>query len=302
MTLSVAAANLSKELTRVLANISKRNTRLKQKDVKGGNLVTERTDVTIAEIRSMPRTNYNEIKSALAQARRLDKAAGTWANKFQNAAKRAYNDDLVARLDNSFTMSQMTKDQLSEAYAVQRSRLRDRLRRVNKAVGNNHMTRRAEKLLDNDPKSMTLNQLRSIASKTANALNSKTLTVAGANDHIEKGVAIVGEVYRTWNDEQRTAFWEAAHREMEMFGLSSTDSIEVVKTAVTDQKYSYEFITTSDTGELKAIIGHSLADVQAKKKRLEIEDQIARNTFINAFEKRGLDPLPFFSKETDLPF
>lgn len=302
MALPVAAANLNKELTRVLGNISKRNTRLKQKDVKGGNLVTERTDVMIAEIRSMPRSNYNEIKSALAQARSLNKTAGTWANKFQKAAKRAYNDDLLAQLDNPITMSRMTKDQLYEAYTVQRSRLRGRLRSVINAAGNNFMTRRAEKLLDNVPKSMSLNQMRSVASKTAAALKSKTLTVAGANDHIEKGVAIVGEVYRTWTDEQRTAFWEAVHREKEMSGLSSTDSIEVVNTAVNDQKYSYEFITTSDAGELKAITARSLADLQAKKKRMEIEDQAARTIFEDAFKKHGLDPLPFFSKESDLPF
>ena len=95
MALTPAAAELSKELTRVLGNISKRNTRLKQKDVKGGDLVTERTDAKIEEIRSMPRSNYGEIKSALAQARRLDKSAGTRAHSFQKAAKRAYNDNLV---------------------------------------------------------------------------------------------------------------------------------------------------------------------------------------------------------------
>lgn len=302
MALTVKAAELSKELTRVLANVSKRNTRLKQKDVKGASLVTERTDAKIEEIRSMPRSNYGEIKSALAQARRLDKSAGTRDRSFQKAAKRAYNDDLVAQLSNPSVMSRMAKDQLTEAYAVQRSRLRGRLRSVNNAVGNNFMTRRAEKLLDNDPKGMTLNQMRSVASKTAIALNSQTLTVAGANDHIEKGVEIVGEEYRSWSDEQRTAFWEAVHREMEMFGLTSPDAIEVVKTATNDQKYKYEFISSSDSGELRAVIGHSLADVEAKKKRMEIEDEVARTTFEKAFEKRGMNPLPFFSKERDVPF
>lgn len=302
MALTPAAAELSKELTRVLGNISKRNTRLKQKDVKGANLVTERTDAKIEEIRSMPRSNYGEIKSALAQARRLDKSAGTRAQSFQKAAKRAYNDDLVAQLSNPSVMSGMTKDQLADAYAVQRRRLRGRLRNVTNSVGNNFMTRRAEKLLDNDPNNMTLNQLRSIASKTANALNTKTLTVVGANDHIEKGVALVGEDYRTWSDEQRTAFWEAVHREMEMAGLSSTNAVEVVKTAVNDQKYKYKFISSSDTGELQIILGHSLADLQAKEKRMEIENQVARSIFEDAFEKHGLDPLPFFSKERDLPF
>ena len=56
MALTPAAAELSKELTRVLRNITKRNTHLKQKVVKGANLVTERTDAKIEEIRSMPRT------------------------------------------------------------------------------------------------------------------------------------------------------------------------------------------------------------------------------------------------------
>lgn len=302
MALTPAAAELSKELTRVLGNIVKRNTRLKQKDVKGANLVTERTAAKIEEIRSMPRSNYSEIKSALAQARRLDKSAGTRDKSFQKAAKRAYNDDLVEQLSNPFTASGMTKDQMVEAYAVQRRRLRDRLRSVTHAVGNNFMTRRAGKLLDNDPKNMTLNQLRSLSSKTANALNTKTLTVAGANEHIEKGVGLVGEDYRSWTDEQRTAFWEAVHREKEMAGLSSTNAIEVVKTAVNDQKYKYKFVSSSDTGEMQIILAHSLSDLQAKEKRLEIEDRVARSIFEDAFKKRGMDPLPFFSKERDLPF
>lgn len=302
MALSVAAAALNKEAMRYLVNTSKRITRLAQKGIKGGDLVVERVKAQIDEIKSMPATNYREIQAKEAAARRLDKSAGTRAQTFQKAAKRAYNDDLVAQLSNPSVMSRMTKDQLSEAYAVQRRRLRDRLRNVTNSVGNNFMTRRAEKLLDNDPKNMTLNQLRSVSSKTANALNSQTLTVAGANDHIEKGVEIVGEEYRSWSDEQRTAFWEAIHREMEMFGLTSPDAIEVVKTATNDQKYKYEFISSSDIGELRAVIGRSLADVEAKKKRMEIEDEVARTTFEEAFEKRGMDPLPFFSKERDLPF
>lgn len=304
MALTVKAAELSKELTRVLANVSKRNTRLKQKDVKGASLVTERTDAKIEEIRSMPRSNYGEIKSALAQARSLNKSAGTWAQSFQKAAKRAYNDDLVAQASDPNTMSRMTKDQLAEAYAIQRSRLRGRLRNVTKAVGNNFMTRRAEKLLDNDPKNMTLNQLRSISSKTSNALNTQTLTVAGANSHIEKGVALVGEDYRTWSDDQRTVFWNKVHQEMELSGLSSTSSIDVVKTAVYDKKFYYKFLTSGTTGELDIVLGQSLNDVEAKARRSEL-DKEAGDTIINdMFKKHGVDPLPFMGKEetVELPF
>lgn len=304
MTLTPAAAALSKELTRVLGNIAKRNTRLKQKDVKGANLVTDRTDTQIKEIRSMPRSNYGEIKSALAQAHRLDKSAGTRAGSFQKAAKRAYNDDLVAQVSNPNTMSRMTKDQLAEVYAIQRSRLRSRLRNVTKAVGNNFMTRRAEKLLDNDPKNMSLNQLRSISSKTSNALNAKTLTVAGANSHIEKGVALVGEDYRTWSDEQRTVFWNKVHQEMELSGLSSTNSFEVVKTAVYDKKYYYKFITSKTTGEMDLILGQSLDDVEAKERRMEIDKEVGDTIINEMFKKHGVDPLPFMGKvETEeLPF
>lgn len=304
MALTPSAAELSKELTRVLGNIAKRNIRLKQKSVKGANLVTERTDTKIAEIRSLPRSNYGEIKFALAQARRLDKAAGTRAKSFQKAARRAYNDDLVAQASDPNIMVGMTKDQLAEAYAIQRSRLRGRLRNVTKAVGNNFMTRRAEKLLDNDPKNMTLNQLRSISSKTSNALNTQTLTVAGANSHIEKGVALVGEDYRTWSDEQRTVFWSRVHQEKELSGLSSTKSIEVVKTAVYDKKFYHKFRTSKDTGELEITLGQSLADVEAKERRSEF-DKEAGDIIINSmFKKHGVDPLPFMGKEetVDLPF
>ena len=304
MTLSPAAAELSKELTRILGNVSKRNTRLKQKDVKGGDLVTERTAAKIEEIRSMPRSNYGEIKSALAQARRLDKSSGTTARSFQKAAKRAYNDDLVAQVSDPNTMSRMTKDQLAEAYAIQRSRLRGRLRNVTKAVGNNFMTRRAEKLLDNDPKSMSLNQLRSISTKTSNALKAQTLTVAGANSHIEKGVALVGDDYRMWSDEQRTAFWNKVHQEMELSGLSSTNSIEIVKTAVYDKKFYYKFLTSKTTGELDVILGQSLADVEAKERRREIDERVGNSILEQGFKKHGVDPLPFMGKEetVELPF
>lgn len=304
MALTPAAAELSKELTRVLANITKRNNRLKQKDVKGTNLVTERTDTKIEEIRSMPRSNYGEIKSALAQARRLDKAAGTRDRSFQKAAKRAYNDDLLAKASDPNIMIGMTKDQLAEAYSIQRRRLRSRLRNVTNAVGNNFMTRRAEKLLDNDPKNMTLNKLRSISRKTSNALNAQTLTVAGANSHIEKGVALVGEDYRTWSDEQRTVFWNKVHQEMELSGLSSTKSLDVVKTAVFDKKFYYKFITSKTTGELDMVLGQSLNDVEAKARREELDKETGDAILNNMFKKHGVDPLPFMGKEetVDLPF
>ena len=304
MALTPAATELNKELTRVLGNITKRNTRLKQKDVKGANLVTERTDAKIEEIRSMPRSNYGEIKSALAQARRLDKSAGTRAQSFQNAAKRAYRDDLVAQVSDPNIMVGMTKDQLAEAYSIQRSRLRGRLRTVTNSVGNNFMTHRAEELLDNDPKNMTLNQLRSISRKTSNALNSQTLTVAGANAHIENGVALVGEDYRTWSDEQRTVFWNKVHQEMELSGLSSTNSIEVVKTAVNDKKYNYKFRTSKTTGELEIILGQSLADVEASERRAEIDERVGNTILEREFKKHGVDPLPFMGKEetVELPF
>ena len=200
-------------------------------------------------------------------------------------------------------MVRMTKDQLSEAYAVLRSRLRGRLRDVTKSVGNNFMTRRAEKLLDNNPKNMTLNQLRSISSKTSDALNTQTLTVAGANSHIEKGVKLVGEDYRTWSDEQRTAFWNAVHREMELSGLSSTNSMEVVKTAVNDTKYKYKFRTSKTTGELEIILGQSLADVEAKERRREIDERVGDSILERGFRKHGVEPLPFMGKggTVDLP-
>lgn len=197
MALTPAAAELSKELTRVLANVSKRNTRLKQKDVKGADLVTERTDTKIAEIRSMPRSNYGEIKSALAQARRLNKSAGTRDRSFQKAAKRAYNDNLVAQANDPFNVTRMTRDQLAEVYAVQRPRLRDKVRRVKKGIdGNNFMTRKVDALLEQDPKSMNHNQLRSLVSKAAKDLQSKTLTVSGAKKQLQQGVEMFGSEER----------------------------------------------------------------------------------------------------------
>lgn len=291
MALTPAAAELSKELTRVLGNIARRNTNLKQKSVKGANLVTERTDTKIEEIRSMPRSNYGEIKSALAQARRLDKSAGTRAQSFQKAAKRAYNDNLVERAKDPNNVIRMTKDELTETFTVQRSRLRDRIRSVKKSInGNNFMTHIAEDLLDEyDPKTAGHNKLRSLVSRSSKYLDTKTLTVQGANDHIEKGVELVGEVYRTWSDAQRTAFWEAVHLEMELSGLSSVESIGVVKVALSDQKMKTLFDTAPD-GKLRAVIDQSLSGAKAKLARLEAREERGRGYLKDVFEKHGVEP------------
>lgn len=291
MALTPAAAELSKELTRVLANISKRNTRLKQKDEKGANLVTERTDAKIAEIRSMPRSNYGEIKSALAQARRLDKSAGTRDRSFQKAAKRAYNDNLVEMAKDPNNVIRMSKDELAETFSVQSSRLRGRIRSVKKTInGNNFMTHLAEDLLDEyDSKTANHNKLRSLVGRASKYLNnSKTLTVQGANDHIEKGVALVGEKYRTWSDAQRTAFWEAVHREMELTGLSSVEAIEVVKTAMSDQKMEVLFDTAPD-GKLRAVIDRSLSGAKAKVARLKEREGRGWRYIKEGFEKHGVE-------------
>lgn len=290
MALTPAAAELSKELTRVLGNIAKRNTRLKQKDVKGANLVTERTDAKIEEIRSMPHSNYGEIKSALAQARRLDKAVGTRARSFQKAAKRAYNDDLVERAKDPNNVIHMSKDELAETFSVQSSRLRGRIRSVKKSInGNNFMTYLAEDLLDEyDSKTADHNKLRSLVGRASKYLNYKTLTVQGANDHIEKGVALVGEKYRTWSDAQRTAFWEAVHREMEVTGLSSVEAIEVVKTAMSDQKMETLFDTAPD-GKLRAVIDRTLSGAKAKLARLKASEERGRRYLKEGFEKHGAE-------------
>lgn len=288
--LTPAAAELSKELTRVLGNIAKRNIRLKQKSVKGANLVTERTDTKIEEIRSMPRSNYGEIKSALAQARRLDKSAGTRAQSFQKAAKRAYNDDLVDRAKDPNNVIRMTKDELTETFSVQRSRLYGRIRSVKKSInGNNFMTHLAEELLNEyDPKTADHNKLRSLVGHATKYLNYKTLTVQGANDHIEKGVALVGEKYRSWSDAQRTAFWEGVHRETELTGLSSTESIEVVNTAMSDQKMETLFDTAPD-GKLRAVIDRSLSGAKAKLARLKRSEARGRRYLKEGFEKHGAE-------------
>lgn len=298
MALTPAAAELNKELTRVLSNISKRNTRLKQKDVKGANLVTERTDTKIAEIRSTPRSNYNEIKSALAQARRLDKAAGTRADSFQKAAKRAYNDDLVAKANDPNNIIHMSRDQLAETYAIQRSRLRDKVRRVKKGIGgNNFMTRKVDALLEQNPKNLDHNQLRSLVSKAAKDLNSKTLTVTGAKKQLQQGVEMFGDAYNQMTDDQRGAVWEAMRRQMEYLGLASGDAAEIVNGVVNDQKYKAMFLK-APTGELQAVIGQGLNDTRAKYHKAQVENRVARNILRRGFEKKGT-PLPDFLLEDD---
>lgn len=307
MALTPAAAEISKELTRVLGIIAKRNARLKQKDVKGANLVTERTDAKIKEIRSMSRSNYGEIKSALAQARRLDKSAGTRAQSFQKAAKRTYNDDLVAQANDPFNVTRMTKAQLDEVYAIQRSRLRDKVRRVKKGIdGNNFMTRKVDALLEQDPKSMDHNQMRSLVSKAAKDLNSKTLTVQGAKKQLQQGVTMFGDAYNQMNDEQRGAVWEAMHRQMEYLGLASGDAAEIVNGVVNDQKYKAMFLT-APTGELQAVIGQGLNDTRAKYHKAQVENRVAATILKRGFEKKGT-PLPDFlvdileDIEEDQPF
>ena len=291
MALTVKAAALSKDATRIGANISKRLTRLASKDVQGGDILVDRLKAELEVIRAMPVTNYREAQAKEARMRRLDKAAGTRADSFQKAAKRAYNDDLVERAKDPNNVIRMTKDELSEAFSIQRSRLRDRVRRVKKSInGNNFMTRLAEDLLDEyNPKTADHNKLRSLVSRSSKYLSAKTLTVQGANDHIEKGVDLVGEEYRTWSDTQRTAFWEAVHRDMELSGLASTESFEVVKAALKDEKMKVLFDTAPD-GDLRAVIDQTLSSAKAKEARLQASDARARNYLKQGFEKSGVKP------------
>ena len=304
MALTPAATALIKNTTRIGANISKRLTRLASKDVQGGDILIERLKAELEEIRAMPVTNYREAQSKEARMRRLDKAAGTRARSFQKAAKRAYNDNLVAQAKDPNKIIRMSKDQLAEVYTIQRSRLRDRIRTVKKSVGSNYMTHLAEDLLDEyDPKTADHNKLRSLVNRSSKFLSTKTLTVQGAIAHIEKGVELVGEQYRTWSDKQRTAFWNSVHREMELSGLSSTASTEVVKVALTDSKLQTVFSEDVSTGELTAHIGQSLNEAKAKKKRAELDMQMGDEYFRQAFEKKGLEmPFSLHDSEKDNPF
>lgn len=290
MALTPASSALNKNTSRIGANISKRLTRLASKDVQGGDILIERLKAELEEIRAMPVTNYREAQSKEARMRRLDKAAGTRAQSFQKAAKRAYNDDLVAQAKDPNKIIRMSKDQLAETFAIQRSRLRDRLRRVKESVGNNYMTRLAEDLLgEYDPETANHNKLRSLVNRTSKYLSTKTLSVQGAKSHIEKGIKLVGEQYRTWSDNQRTAFWNGVHREMELSGLSSSASIEVVKTAMTDSKLQVVFSEDVSTGELTAYIGQSLNEAKVKAKRAEMDRQMGDAYFRQISEKLGLE-------------
>lgn len=293
MALSVAAAALRSNATRIGANISKRLTRLASKDVKGGDILIERMKAELDAIKQMPVTNYREAQAKEARMRRLDKAAGTRAQSFQKAAKRAYRDDLVAQANDPFNVIRMSRDQLNEVYAIQRSRLRDKVRRVKKGIGgSNFMTRKVDALLEKDPKDMNHNQLRSLVSKAAKDLNSKTLTVSGAKKQLQQGVEMFGDAYNQMNDDQRGAVWEAMHRQMEYLGLASGDAAEIVNGVVNDQKYKAMFLT-APTGELQAVIGQGLNDTRAKYHKAQVENRVAANILKRGFEKKGT-PLPDF--------
>lgn len=307
MALTAAAAALRKEAMRLMANTSKRMTRLAQKGTKGGDLVAERVKAQIDEIKSMPASNYREIQSVMAQARRLDKSTATRARGFDKAARRAFNDNLVAQANDPFNITRMTKDQLDEVYAIQRSRLRDKVRRVKKGIdGSNFMTRKVDAMLEQNPKSMTLNQMRSLVSRAAKDLNSKTLTVQGAKKQLQQGVEMFGDAYNQMNDEQRGAVWEAMRRQMEYLGLASGDAAEIVNGVVNDQKYKVMFLT-APTGELQAVIGQGLNDTRAKYHKARVENRVAANILKRGFEKKGT-PLPNFlvdileDIEEDQPF
>lgn len=298
MALSVAAAALRSNATRIGANISKRLTRLAAKDVQGGDILVARLKAELDEIRAMPVTNYREAQSKEARMRRLDKAVGTRDRSFQKAAKRAYRDDLVAQANVPFNVTRMSKDQLAEIFSIQRSRLRDKVRRVKKGIGgDNFMTRKVNALLEQDPKSLNHNQLRSFVSRAAKGLNSKTLTVSGAKKQLQRGIEMFGEAYKQMTDEQRGAVWEGMHRQMEHLGLASGDAAEVVNGVVNDQKYMAMFLS-SPTGELQAVIGQGLNDTRAKYHKAQIENRVARNILKRGFEKKGT-PLPDFLLEED---
>ena len=304
MALSVAAAALRSNATRIGANISKRLTRLASKDVQGGDILVARLKAELDEIRAMPVTNYREAQSKEARMRRLDKAAGTRDKSFQKAAKRAYRDDLVAQANDPFNITRMSRDQLAETYAIQRSRLRDKVRRVKKGIdGNNFMTRKVDAMLEQDPKNLNHNQLRSVVSKAANHLNSKTLTVTGAKKQLQQGIDMFGDAYNQMTDEQRGAVWEAMRRQMQYLGLASGDAAEIVNGVVNDQKYKAMFLT-APTGELQAVIGQGLNDTRAKYHKAQVENRVARNILKRGFEKKGT-PLPDFlleDEEEDQPF
>lgn len=288
MALSLKAIELRNNATRLGANISKRLTRLAAKDVQGGDILVARLKTQLEEIRAMPVTNYREAQAKEARMRRLDRAAGTRDQTFQKAAKRAYRDDLVAKADDPNTLIRMSKEQLKEALAIQRSRIRDRVRRVKEAIdGGNIMTERAEELLKESTVNASHNRLRSLVNGSAKALKSKTLTVAGAKQVIDHGVNMFGEVYLELDNEQRSALWKAMRREVELGSLASPDAIEVVKAAVSAVEKKFGFIRSLTSNELLAVIGDSKDDVEVKLKRAEIDDRNAADIIRRGKERWG---------------
>ena len=291
MALSPAAAALRSNATRIGANISKRLARLAAKDVQGGDILVARLKAELEEIRAMPVTNYREAQSKAARMRRLDKAAGTRDQSFQKAAKRAYNDDIVARASDPNELIRMTKEQLQEALSVQRSRLRDRVSRVKQTInGNNFMTHRAENLLKEKTAGSSINRLRYLVSNSAKALKAKSLTPEGASEVVQRGVDMFGDIYLELNDEQRSALWKAMRREMELNSISSPDAIEIVKVAAESVKKKFGFIRSLSSDELLAAIGDSASDVEVKLKRMEIDDRNSSDIIRRGKEKWGSKP------------
>jgi hypothetical protein len=306
MTLTVAASELLKDALRLLANANKRITRLAQKDIQGGDLVVERAKAEMEAIKSLPTSNYREIQTVAARARRLDQSAGTRAQSFQKAATRAYRDDLVDRAKDPFTVTRMTKDELAEVHSIQRSRLRDRLRRVRNAVGDNYMTNVAQKILDDYDPQADHNKLRSLVGRSSKALSSKTLSPKGAREQIQKGVEMFGDVYMDMTDEQRRALWDALHRQTEVMNLGSPEVAELVHAVMSDQNFKAMFFRSSSSGEMQAVIGQGFKDTKIKQKKAMIDDRIARNILRRGFERDGV-PLPDFllednEEDMDQPF
>lgn len=304
MNLSVAARLLLKDAQRQLANANKRITRLAQKDIQGGDLVVERAKAEMEAIKSLPTSNYREVQTVAARARRLDQSAGTRAQSFQRAATRAYRDDLVERAKDPFTVSRMTKDELAEVFSIQRSRLRDRLRHVRDAVGENYMTHVAQKILDDYDPQADHNKLRSLVGRSSKALSSKTLSPKGAREQIQQGVEMFGDVYLDMTDEQRRALWDALHRQTEVMNLGSPEVAELVHAVMSDQNFKAMFFRSSSSGEMQAVIGQGFKDTKIKQKKAMIDDRIARNILMRGFERDGAE-LPDSLREyieEDQPF
>lgn len=289
MDLSVAARLLLKDAQRQLANANKRITRLAQKDIQGGDLVVERAKAEMEAIKSLPTSNYREIQTVAARARRLDQSAGTRAQSFQRAATRAYRDDLVDRAKDPFTVTRMTKDELAEVHSIQRSRLRDRLRSVRNAVGDNYMTHVAQQILDDYDSQADHNKLRSLVGRSSKALSSKTLSPKGAREQIQQGVEMFGDVYLDMTDEQRRALWDALHRQTEVMNLGSPEVAELVHAVMSDQNFKAMFFRSSSSGEMQAVIGQGFNDTKIKQKKAMIDDRIARNILMRGFERDGAE-------------